>query len=59
VAEHAAQRGVGVGGLADDREAVLGVEQQPQARADDAMAVGQDDRDRAVRGGGRGARAPR
>jgi hypothetical protein len=56
VAEHAAQR---VGRLADEGEAVLGVEQRPQARADDAMVAGQDDRDRAVRGGGRGARGPR
>ena len=44
-AEDGAQRAVDVAGLRDHLEAVLGVEQQPQAAADHGVVVGEDDAD--------------
>ena len=44
MAEHAAQRGVGIGGLGEDVHPGL-VEQEPEPRAHDAMVVGEDDGD--------------
>ena len=46
VAEHRAQRRVDIADFGDDLDVVLSVEQQPQARTDHGMVVGNDDPDR-------------
>lgn len=61
--EHRAQRPVDVRCLGDDLEPGLGIEQQPQARANDPVVVGQHDarpghvRDPTLRAEGRHDRA--
>jgi hypothetical protein len=44
--EHRAQRGVDVAGFGDHLDRILGSQQQPEAGADHAVVVREDDPDR-------------